>query len=108
MNNRFKILAAFAGLLTALTAGSSAAQTCVNPPSGLVSWWRAEGNALDSAGSNNGALSGGASFATGEVGQAFSFDGTGEVAVPSSPADPTAGARPRTVQDYFGTRYSRP
>src|SRR5207249_415259 len=29
---------------------------CVPPPSGLVSWWRAEGNALDSADANHGTL----------------------------------------------------
>ena len=47
---------------------------CVTAPSGLIAWWRAENNALDSAGSNQGAISG-ATFAPGQVGQAFSFDG---------------------------------
>jgi hypothetical protein len=47
---------------------------CVSPPPGLVAWWRAEGNALDSAGDIHGTLSG-ATFATGLVGQAFRFDG---------------------------------
>jgi hypothetical protein len=41
-------------------------------PSGLVSWWPAEGNANDIYGSNHGTLNG-ASFASGKVGQAFSF-----------------------------------
>ena len=59
--------------------------SCVSPPSGLVGWWPGEGNANDIAGTNNGALSGGASFASGEVGQAFSFDGVnGSVVVPDS------------------------
>jgi hypothetical protein len=49
---------------------------CVTPPFGMVSWWRAEGNANDSADGNNGVLQGGATFAPGEVGQAFSFNGT--------------------------------
>jgi hypothetical protein len=49
---------------------------CVTPPSGIVSWWRGESNALDSVGSNNGTLQGGATFATGEVGQAFNLNGT--------------------------------
>ena len=39
-----------------------------------VSLWRAEGNASDSFGGNNGTLQGGASFAAGKIGQAFSFD----------------------------------
>ncbi|HXT39234.1 MAG TPA: LamG-like jellyroll fold domain-containing protein, partial [Candidatus Angelobacter sp.] len=48
---------------------------CVAPPSGLISWWKGEGNGMDSVGSNNGALEGNAAFAPGLVGQAFSFDG---------------------------------
>jgi hypothetical protein len=58
---------------------------CATPPAGLVAWWPGEGNANDIAGTNNGTLSGGASFVSGEVGQAFSFDGTsGTVTVPDS------------------------
>jgi len=51
-----------------------------------VSWWRGEGNATDTISTNHGTLSGGASFASGEVGQGFSFDGTGEVAAPGTPS----------------------
>jgi uncharacterized repeat protein (TIGR03803 family) len=46
---------------------------CLPPPSGLVSWWPGDGNALDIVGGNNGVLSNGATFAAGEVCQAFSF-----------------------------------
>src|SRR5437764_3427761 len=49
--------------------------TCVPPPSGMVSWWPGDGNPNDIRGSNNGTLQGGATFAPGEVGQAFSLDG---------------------------------
>ena len=60
---------------------------CDPPPSGLVGWWAAEGNANDSFGTNNGVLSGGVSFANGEVGRAFQFDGvTGTVIIPASPS----------------------
>ena len=45
------------------------------PPPGLVGWWAGEDNAQDSAGGNDGALSGGVGFTSGIVGQAFSFDG---------------------------------
>ena len=41
---------------------------CVTPPPGLVAWWAGEANANDMAGTNNGTLSGGASFEGGEVG----------------------------------------
>jgi hypothetical protein len=42
---------------------------------GLVSWYRAENNAADSVGGNDGALINGVAFATGVSGQAFQFDG---------------------------------
>lgn len=53
---------------------------CVPPPSGLVSWWQAEGNANDTVDGNSGVLLNGATFAPGRVGQAFSFDGTNSYA----------------------------
>ena len=49
---------------------------CASPPSGLISWWAAEGNALDTVGSNPGVLQNGVGFTSGEVGQAFVFDGS--------------------------------
>ncbi|MDB6065698.1 MAG: Conserved repeat domain protein [Pedosphaera sp.] len=55
----------------------SPAPSCNPAPSGLVSWWEAEGNASDSLGGNPGTLLNGTSFAAGEVGQAFTFNGTG-------------------------------
>ncbi len=42
-------------------------------PPGLISWWEAEGNALDSVGSNHGTLQGGTTYATGKIGQGFKF-----------------------------------
>jgi hypothetical protein len=52
--------------------------TCIAPPSGMVSWWAGEGSAADSFGTNNGALVNGAGFAAGEVGRAFSLDGSSQ------------------------------
>src|ERR1035441_4272208 len=61
------------------------APPCATAPSGLVSWWRGEGAASDSADSNNGIVEGGVAFAAGEVGQAFKFNGTNaDVRVPAS------------------------
>jgi len=55
--------------------------------SGLVALWSGEGNANDSIGTNNGTMINGATFAMGEVGQAFSFDGSsGYVSIPDSPS----------------------
>ena len=56
--------------------------TCAQPPSGMVGWWPGDGNANDIIGGNNG---GGATFAPGMVGRAFSFNGTdASVSIPDS------------------------
>ena len=44
-------------------------------PAGMVSWWRGNGNANDSKGTNNGTLQGNATFAAGKVSQGFSSTG---------------------------------
>ncbi len=49
--------------------------TAVAAPSGLVSWWTANNTAADAMGLNNATLSN-VTYATGEVGKAFSFNGT--------------------------------
>jgi hypothetical protein len=51
---------------------------CAPAPDGLVSWWRGQGNAWDEHGGNNGTLIGNATFAAGEVGQGFIFDGSAD------------------------------
>ena len=43
-------------------------------PAGIVSWWPGEGNANDVVGPNDGTRVNGATFASGKVGQAFSFN----------------------------------
>jgi len=64
---------------------SSLAAGCVLPPAGLVGWWRAEGNANDSAGTDEGIPEGGLAYAPGEVGEAFAFNGTNaDVHIPAS------------------------
>jgi hypothetical protein len=51
---------------------------CVPAPSGLMSWWKGEDDTLDQTGTNNGTVYGSPmSYAPGEVGQAFYFDGGG-------------------------------
>src|SRR6185369_6506616 len=59
---------------------------CVQPPSGLVGWWKGDGGTTDAVGSNNGALVGNASFAAGVAGQAFSFDGDNDSVMIGNPA----------------------
>ena len=60
----------------------------------LVSWWRAEGNAVDQRGVNNGTLVGAVGTSTGLVGSGFSFSGSnGYVQLPENLYPfPTVGA----------------
>jgi hypothetical protein len=57
---------------------------CTPAPSGLVSWWQAESNALDSVGANNGNLFSDVSFVAGEVNSAFDLGTSGYMLVPAS------------------------
>jgi hypothetical protein len=59
--------------------------TAVAAPSGLVSWWTANGTAADAMGLNNATLTG-VTYATGEVGQAFNFDGVDDWAALGDPS----------------------
>ncbi len=62
MNNRFKtLLGGGLTVLFSLVAISHAgAQTCVQPPSELVSWWPGDGNADDIQNGNDATLQNGA------------------------------------------------
>ena len=72
---------------------------CVTPPAGLISWWRAEGDATDALSANNGTLHGEVAFAAGEVGQAFSFNGSNaSVQVPDSASLDFASNAPVTIE----------
>jgi hypothetical protein len=71
---RLRLAAACAVLL----AVSAQAQYLVTPADGLVSWWRGEGNANDSADSNHGSLLNGGTYAPGVIGSAFSLDGVND------------------------------
>jgi hypothetical protein len=60
---------------------------CVQPPAGLVSWWRAEGDTSDRVGDNDGPSLGAPGFAPGLVGQAFWIDGRqGEITIGNPPS----------------------
>jgi Concanavalin A-like lectin/glucanases superfamily/Calx-beta domain len=59
--------------------------TAVAPPAGLVSWWTADNTGADLKGLNNATLSN-VTYAAGEVGQAFSFNGQNGWAALGDPA----------------------
>jgi Concanavalin A-like lectin/glucanases superfamily len=67
--------------------GLSYSQTipCFTAPSGIVAWYRAETNTVDTVNGNNGTFLGSPSYASGEVGQAFDFNGSSYVSVPDAP-----------------------
>ncbi|MCI0748786.1 MAG: LamG domain-containing protein [Verrucomicrobia subdivision 3 bacterium] len=79
---------AFLAVVSLLSGNASAAvpsTNCLPVREGLVSWWRAEGGAEDSFGTNHGTALDGAGFATGRIGHAFSFDGVDDrIAVPDA------------------------
>jgi hypothetical protein len=50
--------------------------SCTPTPSGVAAWWPAEGNGNDIVGGNTAILQGDATFAPGEVGQAFQLNDT--------------------------------
>ncbi len=79
------LLFLFACLLLCAHNARAQAPPCDPPPSGMVGWWPGDGNTQDIQNGDNGTLMGGATFGTGEVGQAFSFNGTSAfVKVPAS------------------------
>src|SRR5262245_22447687 len=60
---------------------------CSTPAPSLTSWWRLEGGANDTTGTNAGVVSGGVSFTTGQVGTGMVFDGVDDsVRIPGSPS----------------------
>ncbi|NJD55299.1 MAG: DUF11 domain-containing protein, partial [Nitrospirae bacterium] len=65
---------------------------CVQPSAGMVSWWDGDNNTVDLVSRASGTMMGGATYAAGMVGQAFSFDGTDDyVDLPDGFADFTSG-----------------
>ena len=63
-------------------SAETVAQSCVQPPSGLISWWDADSvsgtTAFDIQGGNDGIMVGGVGIVSGQVGNAFSFDGAND------------------------------
>ena len=73
--------------------------SCTAIPSGAVAWYRAESNGVDSAGPNFATANGGATFTTGEVGQAFSLNGT--TAYLSAPDNASLRPTALTIEGWF-------
>ncbi len=84
--------------------GAAPITGCVSAPAGLAAWWKGEGIGLDLTGNFNATLGGDTTSAPGEVGQAFSFDGTQSpyVALPSA-VFPFPAPSPFTLEAWFQT-----
>jgi len=76
---------------------------CTPAPSGMVSWWKAEGNASDFIGNNNGTWVNGPGYTLGKVGQAFSLGGNDDYVQVSSPVGLPTGNSARTMMLWFKT-----
>jgi hypothetical protein len=69
----------------------------VPPPSGLVSWWAADGDATDLVGPNHGSLHNGVGFLQGYVGEGFDFDGADDNVQAPTTGLPTSSPAAATV-----------
>ena len=86
------------------TGGDS--QSCVQPPSGLVSWWSADvasGNTAPDInnGNNNGTIVGGVTLTPMEVGNAFQFDGRSGYINMGNPGSLNFGTGPFSLEAWF-------
>jgi parallel beta-helix repeat protein len=71
-------------------------------PPGIVSWYRADGNANDSLSGNNGNAASGLTFVPGVYGQAFSFNGTdASISVPASQTLDVGQASGLTIEAWI-------
>lgn len=84
-------------MLAAILIGSSAPSQALPP--GLVSWYRAENNALDAQGVSNGTQQGTVNYAPGAVGQGFSLENSGYIDVASPTLNASAAAF--TIAGWF-------
>ena len=74
VSNAFGMATSSNALLT-VTGGGGGTNSCTPPSSGIAAWWPAEGNGTDIIGGNTATPQGGATYAPGEVGQAFLLNG---------------------------------
>jgi hypothetical protein len=81
---RFIFAIGLAAFAAAFPAGAHA-QTCEDPPSGLISWWPGQGNGADIIGGND-LTTGSAGFVAAKVGQGFDLS-TGSMTGPGAPFD---------------------
>lgn len=97
-------------LFILLTSTHAIAQTCVKPPSDIISWWPGDVNTDDIIGENHGSLVNSAKIMPGFVGKAFDLDGTaGYIEVPHDPGlNPTNAITVTAWINHRSTGYAHP
>src|SRR4051812_33414812 len=97
-------------LSAAQGATAQSAGDCTPVFPGLVSWWRGEGEAIDSIGTNHGTLVNGASYGPGLCGQGFLFDGVDDyVEIPHAPSLSFAAGSVCTIEFWlYRTSFTLP
>lgn len=83
VSNAFGVTNSVEALLTVLPA-----PPCTHGPTNVISWWRAEGSAVDWVSGNHGTLVGNATFGEGRLaqGEGFTLDGDGDYVTVGNPA----------------------
>ena len=85
-------------VLATLTVIGISPNCAMSAPTGLIAWWPANLTANDIAGTNNGTLENGVTYAPGEVGYAFSVNGVNQyVSVPDSASLTFSNGAPYTL-----------
>ncbi len=75
--NKIKYAVLMPILVFGVIRPNAAAQSaCTNPPAGMVAWWTGDNTTADFFGNSNGLVSSPVTFAAGQVGAAFGFDGS--------------------------------
>ena len=82
-----RILPGLVALALCLFFSNRALAQCYTAPSGLTSWWPAEDNTADVVGGNQGYFTNGSSYSAGEVGNAFSLNGTSNAVIVGTAAN---------------------
>jgi len=96
------------GLVMSMLTLPVLAESCQNPPSGLISWWRGDNNGDDSWACNHGILVNGAHYAPGLFGQAIEFDGVNDYfGVPASTSLSFAPNTEATIEFWYFSYDSR-
>jgi len=93
------------GLSASRPGGNGTVHHGPNVPTGLVAWWRGEGDARDALGVHPGTAQGGVGFASAQDGLGFAFDSDDDRVVVPSASELNPGAAGFTAQFWMrGTR----